>query len=161
MPSLIPIDPDPNLSMGLGSPAAAGRYYLPGVGVTYLDPDFADKIGNLTLAAQSDNIPLRFNYAYRDQAAQDQLKNDPAAVTPADRSLHSTGNAVDIHVSSFTPAMLSKLVSDAAAAGISWGGNFSTPDPAHFYVDPGGNRDNRIDSFSQAVQNLQNQIPDD
>jgi uncharacterized protein YcbK (DUF882 family) len=96
-----------------------------------------------------------------DQAAQNQMKNDPAAITPADKSLHSTGDAVDVHISRLTPAMLAKLVSDAASAGISWGGNFSTRDAPHFHVDPGGNRAQRIDNFSRAIQNLQNQIPDD
>jgi len=111
------------------------------------------------LAAQSDNIPLRFRYAYRDQAEQERLKHDPSAITPADKSLHSTGNAVDAYVKKLPPAMLSKLVSDAAAAGISWGGLFSTPDEPHFHVDPGGNRAQRINAFSQAVQALKDQIP--
>jgi len=143
------------------SPTDAGRYYLPGVGVTNLDPDFADKIGSLILAAQRDNIPLSFSQGYRDQAGQNLIKNDPTAITPANESLHSTGDAADVHISRLTPAMLSKLVSDAAAAGISWGGNFSKPDPVHFYSDPGGNRSQRIDNFSRAIQNLRNQIPDD
>jgi hypothetical protein len=148
------------LSSAASSAAGAGRYYLPGVGMTYLDPGFANKLGGLMLAAQRDNIPLRFRYAYRDQAEQDQLKHDASAIMPADKSLHSTGNAVDIHVKPLTPAMLSRLVSDAAAAGISWGGHFPTPDRPHFYVDPGGNRARRIDAFSQAVQALKDQIPD-
>ena len=146
---------------GARSSAQAGSYYLPGVGATYLDPDFADKIGNLILAAQKDNIPLTFSQGYRDQTGQEQMKNDPAAITPAKESLHSTGNAVDVHIGKLTPAMLSKLVSDAAAAGISWGGDFAPPDRVHFYADPGGDRAQRIDTFARAVQKLQNQIPDE
>jgi len=43
----------------------------------------------------------------------------------------------------------------AAGAGLSWGGNFTTPDPVHFYFDPGGNRTMLINNFTGQVQILQ------
>ena len=138
----------------------AGEYYLPGVGKTYLDPQFADKVGALVTKAQSQNIPLTFSSGYRDRARQAGLKNDPNAITPAKDSLHSAGRAVDVNWGALSQADRDNLVADAASAGLSWGGNFRTPDRRHFFSDPGTDRNLLIDNFSRAIAGLQNGIPD-
>ena len=48
----------------------------------------------------------------------------------------------------------------AKDAGLSWGGDFSKPDPVHFYSDPGTDRRQLIDNFSRAVAAFREQIPD-
>ncbi len=138
-----------------------GRYYLPGLGPTYLDPDFADRVSAFLVKAQADGLSPTFSSGYRDTQRQAALRDDSAAITPARRSLHSTGQAVDINISALTPAQQAKLIADAAAAGINWGGNFRRPDRPHFYVDPGGDRQQRINAFGAAVQALKDKPPDD
>ncbi len=137
-----------------------GEYYLPGLGKTYLNPDFADKVGDFIQKAANQGISLQFTQGYRDQATQDALHNDPAAITPAQNSLHSAGRGVDIHWRAMDPAAQDKVVQAAKAAGLSWGGDYSKPDPVHFYDDPGTDRRQLIDNFSRGIAALQGQIPD-
>jgi len=60
------------------------------------------------------------------------------------------------------PAQQATVLSDAAAAGLSWGGMFKKPrpDPVHFYSDPGTDRRQLIDRFGQSVTAFRNRIPD-
>jgi hypothetical protein len=141
-----------------------GEYYLPGLGTTYLEPHFADKVADFMLRTNDHGIPLQFTSGYRDPAKQAGLKNDPGAVTPADASLHSAGRGVDINNSwhKLNPAQQVTVLSDAAAAGLGWGGQFikPAPDPGHFYYDPGTDRHQLIDRFTQSVTALRSRIPD-
>ncbi len=144
----------------------AGQYYLPGLGATYLNPQFADKVGDFILRTQGHGIQLRFTSGYRSPSAQAALRNNPNAITPASQSLHSAGLAVDISVLGMDQATLSTVLSDADSSGLYWGGNFSTPDPVHFQAGPPSDypvadRPQLIQSFTLSVQALQNQIPDD
>ena len=121
---------------------------LPGLGVTYLDDRFAPMVNNFIVNAAASGVNLHFNYTYRTPEQQRRLCDDPSAITPAEQSLHSAGFAVDINYSSLrdtpgglTGAQQRQIIRNAArAAGLSWGGNFRSPDPPHFYFEPGGNR---------------------
>lgn len=138
-----------------------GEYYLPGLGPTYLNPDFADKVGNFIQNAKAQGVSLQFDSGYRDQAKQDVLQKDPAAITPARHSLHSAGLGVDVASWKDMDAQTHGVVLDAAKnASLSWGGNFSKPDPVHFYSDPGTDRRQLIDNFSRAVAAFRGQTPD-
>lgn len=137
----------------------AGRYYLPGVGLTFLDPGFHDKVTDFIQRAQSRGAKLAFKSGYRTQEYQNTLPSDPTATTPAEHSLHSAGRAVDIHLPTLPNGggvdriALHQLVGDATAAGLKWGGYFQHPKPdeGHFYFDPGGNREVLINRFTQAI----------
>jgi hypothetical protein len=163
--NVLSIDSHPMIASTSGGDSSsngsqAGVYDLPGLGPTYLNPEFADRIGSIILQAQSQNIPLQFTSGYRDPAAQAALQNDPNAITPANQSLHSAGRSVDVNWNALSPDDRANLLTDAAAAGVSWGGNFRNPDPVHFFTDPGTNRSQLIDNFSQGVTGLRNRIPD-
>jgi hypothetical protein len=138
-----------------------GEYYLPGVGATYLDPGFADKVGDFIQRAKDQGVSLQFDSGYRNQAKQDALQKDPTAITPAQHSLHSAGRGVDVaNWSSMDEPTHAAVLESAKGAGLSWGGNFSKPDPVHFYSDPGTDRRELIDNFSRAVAAFREQIPD-
>lgn len=154
-------------SAAAASGGGVGRYNLPGVGPTYLNPDFANRVGQFIGNAKKRGVDVQFTSGYRTQARQDGLHNDPTATTPAKNSLHSAGRGADIELPSLANgqvdrAALNALVADAAAAGLSWGGHFKNPapDPRHFYYDPGGDRQTLINQFSQGINRLKNQIPD-
>src|SRR6185312_6166788 len=145
--------------------AEAGQYYLPGVGATYLNPDFADRVGRFIDNAKNRGVDLQFTSGYRNRAKQDALQNDPTATTPAQDSLHSAGRGIDIKVpllpnKQVDQSALSALVADATAAGLSWGGHFKNPrpDPGHFYYDPGSDRQQLINQFSQGINKLKDQM---
>lgn len=139
---------------------AAGQYYLSGLGPTYLDPKFADRLGNFMADLRTQNIEPQFVSGYCDTTKQASLPKDPTATTPAKLSLHSTGQAVDIYLKGLDEPTRMAILSAPSRAGLGWGGNFRAPDPNHFYFDPGGDRQQRIDNFSTAVRSLQDQIPD-
>jgi RHS repeat-associated protein len=111
----------------------------------YLDSDFAPVVQRWHALNLQSGINTPFSSAFRSTAEQGMLddgnSNTPA---PAGNSLHEAGFAVDVHWrTGLTPAQQTIVRDNAAAAGLSWGGNFRTPDPVHFYVDP-GNRSQRI-----------------
>jgi hypothetical protein len=146
-----------------GNKPEVGEYYLPGLGKTYLHPEFADKVGDFIEKTKARGISLGFASGYRDQDKQDALQKDPTAITPAQHSLHSAGRGVDIVKSQWKgmDAQTHAAVLEAAKdAGLSWGGDFSKPDPVHFYSDPGTDRRQLIDNFSRAVAAFQGEIPD-
>jgi hypothetical protein len=109
-------------------------------------------------------VTIKFNSAFRAQDKQNSLRGDPTAITPARQSLHSAGFAVDVNYSSLrnipgglTGDQQRTILKDTAAdAGLSWGGNFRTPDPPHFFRDPGGDRSKLIDEAGRQVELLQN-----
>lgn len=76
----------------------AGQYYLPGLGPTYLDPQFAHRVSSFIANAQKRGVGVGFASGYRNQDVQDALQDDPTATTPATNSLHSAGRAIDIHI---------------------------------------------------------------
>jgi len=140
--------------------AEVGQYYLPGVGPTYLNPEFADKIGDFIQKAKGQGVSLQFTSGYRDQDKQNTLHDNPTAITPARHSLHSAGRGVDISWEGVNKAAAGKVLEAAKAAGLKWGGDFSVPDPVHFYSDPGTDRSQLIDNFSRAVAASRGEIPD-
>lgn len=139
--------------------AEVGAYYLPGVGRTYLAPEFADKVGDFIQGAKAQGISLEFTSGYRDQDKRDTLHDNPTAITPARHSLHSAGRGVDISWKGMDKPAAGKVLDAAKAAGLSWGGDFSKPDPVHFYSDPGTDRRQLIDNFSRAVAAFRGEIP--
>ena len=155
----MPDIPDEWKDTSSNAKAEVGQYYLPGVGPTYLNPEFADKIGDFIQRAKARGISLRFESGYRDQEKQDGLKTDPTAITPARHSLHSAGQGVDI-ANPMVGRTRAAILEAAKDAGLSWGGHFSKPDPVHFYSDPGTERRQLIDNFSRAVAASRGEIPD-
>jgi D-alanyl-D-alanine dipeptidase len=143
--------------------AEVGEYYLPGVGKTYLHPEFADRVGDFIQRAQAQGVSLQFVSGYRDQAKQNTLHNAPTATTPAEYSLHSAGRGVDITKSNWkgmNAPTRAAVVKGAKDAGLSWGGDYSKPDERHFYSDPGTDRRQLIDNFSRGIAAFQGEIPD-
>lgn len=136
---------------------------LPGLGDSYLDSGMASRVDAWTQNASTQGVNLTFNSAFRDQGAQNALQNDPNAITPASLSLHSAGFAVDVNYSSLRniPGGLTGdqqraiILQTAEQAGLSWGGTFRTPDPPHFYFDPGGDRRQLIVEAARQVRELQ------
>lgn len=127
---------------------------LPGLGNTYLDQSMVPKVNNFIANAAAHGVNLHFNSAYRTPEHQAALQNDPNAITPADHSLHSAGFAVDVNYSSL-PANQRQIIRDAAtAAGLSWGGNFQSADPPHFYADPPVDRGTAIANATQQYGEL-------
>ncbi|MBF7981741.1 MULTISPECIES: RHS repeat-associated core domain-containing protein, partial [Rahnella] len=130
---------------------------LPGLGDTYLDDSFLPAVESFISYASENGVNLHFNSAYRSPQHQAALHNDPNAITPADRSLHSCGFAVDVNYSSLPASQQQIVLAAASAAGLSWGGNFRTQDPPHFYSDPGGDRDSLIQNATQEYLRLTGQ----
>lgn len=140
---------------------AVGEYYLPGVGKTYLNPEFAGKVADLIQRSRNQGISLQFSSGYRTQAKQDEVRRDPTAITPARHSLHSAGRGVDIgNWSVLGEDAQNKVLEAAKAAGLDWGGRWRTPDRPHFYSDPGTDRRQLIDNFTRAIAAFRSQIPD-
>ena len=119
---------------------------LPGIGNTYLDSSVVGPVNTFISAASNAGVPVTVSSAFRTTSQQSNLSNDPNATTPAagGTSLHEAGYAIDINWSQVPSNMQSTVVQAAASAGLSWGGNFNTPDPVHFYVNPAGTRANAI-----------------
>jgi hypothetical protein len=135
---------------------------LPGIGKTYLDDAFIPKVEAWIKAAREKGVELQFTSAFRTIEKQKSLKNDPNAITPADNSLHCAGFAVDVNYSSLkdikgglTGEEQRKIIRDTAKeAGLSWGGEFTIPDPPHFFYDPGGDRKKLIEDAQKKYQEL-------
>jgi RHS repeat-associated protein len=131
---------------------------LPGIGRTYLDINMAATVDRFSFFAAEKGVELQFNSAYRSPAAQRALQGDPSAITPASTSLHSTGNAVDVQFNSLRdiPGGLTgdeqraAILEAAETAGLKWGGEFSNPDPPHFYLDPFSDLSQRREAIEQA-----------
>lgn len=132
---------------------------LPGLGATYLDDSFAPRVDQFIANAQAHGVTLQFNSAYRTPEHQAALRNDPRAITPAEISLHSCGYAVDVNYSSLPEADRRIIREAAQSAGLSWGGAFRTPDPPHFYVEPGGDRATAVQNATRDYQRLTGQQP--
>jgi uncharacterized protein RhaS with RHS repeats len=109
---------------------------LPGLGTTYLDDSFYPLVQQFIANAIAQGVNLQFNSAYRTPDQQAALRNDPNAITPASQSLHSCGFAVDVNYSVLPTRQQTIIRGAASAAGLNWGGNFTPPDPPHFYVEP-------------------------
>jgi hypothetical protein len=131
------------------------RVFLRGVGSTYLDLEFSQMVDLFDQNLQQEGIEVRFTSAYRTRAQQAQLRNDPTARTPAVNSLHSAGLAIDVNYESFNERQQQIIRRVALQAGLSWGGNFPTPDVRHFYFDTGENREKLINNFQNSVNLLE------
>jgi hypothetical protein len=123
---------------------------LRGLGTTYLDSEFANRVA----AAQQAGVVIRYTSGYRSPDEQTALLSDPNATTPAALSLHSAGLAIDVDWQHLTPDQRHSVLTAAADAGLSWGGNFKRPDPVHFYYDPGGERRRVIADFTESVARI-------
>jgi len=131
--------------------------YLPGMGKTYLDDSFCPAVLDFITRNAQVEIPVTFNEAFRSSQYQASLANNPNATTPAARgtSLHEAGFAIDINWSQIPPALRDVVVQYARKAGLSWGGNFSKPDPVHFYIEVPGGRGNRSKYIGEAQRDFQ------
>jgi uncharacterized protein YcbK (DUF882 family) len=121
-----------------------------------MDAEFADKVSAFDRLAQEGGVTLQYTSGYRSQAQQDALQTDPQAITPATLSLHSAGLAVDVEWNNLNASQQSVVLDAAKQAGLRWGGTFrGSPDPVHFDYDPGGNRQQLIDNFTESLRQLQ------
>jgi hypothetical protein len=128
---------------------------LPGLGETFLDQSMVPKVDAFIANAAAHGVALHFNSAYRTPEHQAALHHDSNAVTPADQSLHSAGFAVDVNYSSLPADQREVIRNAAASAGLSWGGDFRTADPPHFYVEP---PIDRAAAIANAARQYQEQI---
>lgn len=129
---------------------------LPGLGETYLEASFAQKVQAFIDNAASKGVALKFNSGFRTPEYQkNKIMNDPTAITPAQKSLHSCGFAVDINYRSAGGPEVQKKIREAAQdAGLKWGGNFRRPDPPHFYDNPPIDRKKAIECAVKRYQQL-------
>lgn len=129
------------------------RTTLNGLSNPKLDTNFAPKVDAWVALNHADGIDVIFTSAFRTTAGQAGL-NSSNATTPAaaGTSLHEAGFAVDIRYTSLTAAQQSTVRANATTAGLGWGGNFSSPDPIHFFSDP-GNRPQHIQDAQTRAQN--------
>jgi RHS repeat-associated protein len=133
---------------------------LPGLGrPTYLDDAFLPAVQQFIANEAANGVALHVNSACRNPTYQAQLRNDPNAITPADHSFHSCGYAVDVNFRVLPRSQQQIILNAATAAGLSWRGNFSTPDPPHFYMNPLGDRNTAIQNATQEYLHLTGQQP--
>jgi uncharacterized protein YcbK (DUF882 family) len=133
---------------------------LPGVGPTYLDAEFADRLSKFEQYARENGVSFNYSSGYRTPEHQDEIRTRGEGTTPARKSLHSAGLAVDIDRFDKLSPRDQKILRDAAArAGLSWGGVFRNPkpDPGHFFFDPRTDRQVLIDNFAKEIQRLRSQ----
>lgn len=133
------------------------QFDLPGLrGPSYVDESMVPKLERFIAYAREHGVEPNFNSAYRTQEQQDALQGNPNAITPASKSLHSTGFAVDMNFSSLPKADQQVLLDAAEHAGLKWGGLFKKKDPPHFYSDlpEGVTRDQAIKDAREDYDNL-------
>lgn len=122
---------------------------LPGLGETYLDKSFKPHVEQFISNAAAHGVQLHFNSAYRTPQHQAALHNDRNAITPATKSLHSCGFAVDVNYSTLPEHQRTVIRQAAKDAGLKWGGRFHHPDPPHFYMDPPIARETAIENATR------------
>jgi RHS repeat-associated protein len=120
---------------------------LRGIGNTFLDEGFGNKVNAFIANAEIAGVNINVNEAFRTNDDQMEMNRNSNAITPAapGSSLHEAGFAIDVNYASLRdiPGGLTGnqqrqiILDSAAAAGLSWGGNFRPPDVPHFYSDPG------------------------
>jgi len=152
-PNLVPVaDPPPNA--GTATARKAVIRYLPGVGQTYLDSEFASKIDAFRRHARDQGVELQFVDAYRMPEHQkflidhQQTRND-IAFSPAERSYHSAGLAVDVAYKNQDPATQQVILDATRKAGLNWGGDYK--DYNHFDFRPPCGIDSLINNFTNQI----------
>jgi hypothetical protein len=140
-------------------PATNGRTIvavdLPGRPGAHLDSEFAPKIDAFVRYIREAGHDITVSSADRTQAEQDKIISSGTGRTPAEKSLHSAGLAVDIDKFDDFPAAKKLAIRQAAErAGLSWGGTWPKPDTIHFYFDPipGQDRTELINNFAEQVR---------
>jgi len=146
---------DTNETYGPPAPALVPMD-VPGKGRVYVDPEVAPNVQDFIDRTREAGIDVEFESGFRTTSGQTTLLDDPTATTPATpgNSLHETGRAFDIKLyprsangERIPNQELHRIVDQARQAGFSWGGNFRSPDPGHFYIEVPegvGNRGPRI-----------------
>jgi uncharacterized Zn-binding protein involved in type VI secretion len=130
------------------------RVTLPGLGGTYLDASFKPHVEQFISNAAAHGVHLHFNSAYRSPQHQAALHNDPNAITPATKSLHSCGFAVDVNYSTLPESQRAVIRQAAKDAELKWGGHFHHPDPPHFYMDPPIDRETAIENATRQYNEM-------
>lgn len=110
-------------------------------GEILVDEGFLPGLGSLNAAARTAGVTFRLNQAFRVEGAV----VGGAVVTPATRSQHLIGRAVDGNsVENGTvrlgaemgpgrhSTLFARMIEEAKRAGLRWGGDFSRTDPVHF-----------------------------
>jgi hypothetical protein len=115
-----------------------------GVDEVLVNQDFIQGMNMLDNAAILHGVTLRLNQTFR---VQDQPVSG-AVVTPATRSQHLIGHAVDLNIvdgetvntsnlfwAGNATANAKALIQTVKQAGLRWGGDFGTSDPPHFDLE--------------------------
>ena len=121
-----------------------------GAGEILAHEDFAGVISDtMNDAATAAKVILRINQSFRVQG----IPPSGAVVSPADKSQHLIGHAVDLNIVDGTTVNVSAMFRNGTETdnadtfieavkkeGLRWGGDFSKTDPPHFddFVNPGG-----------------------
>ena len=129
------------------------RMDLPGLGDALVDDSVANAVAEFYGWAHSLGVRLKFTSAFRTTEEQRlEFQRNTRATQPG-TSLHDAGFAVDISWSSIPPHLRSSIVSAARAAGLDWGGRFSSNyDPYHFYMEVSGGPAKRLKFIERAQQ---------
>ncbi len=129
------------------------RMDLPGLGDALVDDSVANAVAEFYGWAHSLGVRLKFTSAFRTTEEQRlEFQRNTRATQPG-TSLHDAGFAVDISWSSIPPHLRSSIVTAARAAGLDWGGRFSSNyDPYHFYMEVSGGPAKRLKFIERAQQ---------
>ena len=121
---------------------------LPGMNNPLIDDEFLRYVNQWRALNEQEGISLTFNEAFRSQEQQARMNRNPRAITPAapGDSWHEAGRAVDVNISRFSAEDQARIVANANAIGLRWGGSLSKPDRPHFDL----NRGNKTERISQA-----------
>jgi RHS repeat-associated protein len=135
---------------------------LPGMDKAYLDDSIAKNIRDFIDMNRKEGINITFNEAFRTNEQQQKMLKNPNATTPASpgSSLHEAGFAVDVNWSRVPNKLRKNLIENARKSGFHWGGNFTKPDPVHFYIEVPGGKKNRPGYITQAQNDFANGVQD-
>jgi len=103
-----------------------------------IDEDFEPSLIKMNTIAQKYHITVIVNSSYRVDA-----NVLGAIVKPATHSNHMVGHAIDCNLElagafynskkmQAATGVIRQFINEVKAAGLRWGGDFSTPDPVHF-----------------------------
>ena len=116
-----------------------GSYNVGPNAVALFQPQMANDLTSAFNYLNSQGITPTINSGYRSPADQLRMRNGASGPNPAAVvSWHQVGMAVDINgtTSSYFPTIINAM----QAQGLTWGGNFTHPDPPHFQLAPPGTR---------------------
>lgn len=102
------------------------------------DPKFAEKLSEAFKDLNARGITPYITSGFRTSADQNRMRNGASGSNPAARtSLHQIGMAIDLNTMTSSFATIKSVMQ---SHGLTWGGNFKTPDRPHFQLPPAGTK---------------------